>query len=156
MNAEQPAVNTSPGPGAHPVQPGPDGVEPALDDAEFRRRRAQAAHRRAEQAGVRAGELRRSLDATPSGGSTRGTTPEELTRSREHAAEADASMLLAFERGAQAHDRAARLHERQAGAELPDGQSEGHARHAREHHDAAAADRELARKARERGEPPAG
>jgi hypothetical protein len=118
--------------------------------------RGEAAHRRAEQAGVRAAELRARLDAAQHGDPPPGSTAEEVSRSREHAENADESMVRAFDRGASAHDRAAGLHERRAEEDGTPETSAGHARHAQDHRDAAAADRELARKARERTEPPAG
>jgi hypothetical protein len=129
--------------------------DPAEQRAADRVVRGEAAHQRAEEARVRAAELRDRLDAARHGGRTPGSTAEEVSRSRDNAEAADASMLIAFERGASAHDRAAGLHDRRAEDGTPE-ESQGHARHAQDHRDAAEADRELARQARKRTEPPAG
>jgi hypothetical protein len=87
---------------------------------------------------------------------TRGPTPDEVAQSRQRVDEADASMLRAIESSAQAHDRAADLHESRAASGATAEAVEGHAQRARVHRDAAAADRELARHPHHHGEPPAG
>jgi hypothetical protein len=147
-----------------------DSEQSADDRAAERVVRGESAHRRAQQAGSRAAELRDQLDAALHGDPAHGSSVEDVTRSRQHAEEADARLELAFERGAQAHDRAADLHERQAGPDPelsgdrvadpqstePAGGHAQHAQHAQQHRDAAEADRELARKVRERRQPPAG
>jgi hypothetical protein len=133
-----------------------DAQQPADDRTTERTERGEAAHRRAEEAGERAAELRGQLDAAPSAGRTPGSTADNVIRSRQRADTADANMERAFERGAQAHDRAAGLHERQIDTDPGTAGPDDHAHQARHHRDAAEADRELARKARERRQPPTG
>jgi hypothetical protein len=128
----------------------------AEDRANERTERGQAAHRRAQQAAVRAAELRGQRGADHDAAGVRGSSPAEVQLSQQRADEAADSMLRAFERGAQAHDRAAELHELRARTEPAAGAADLHEEHARQHRDAAEADRDLARKATERRQPPAG
>jgi hypothetical protein len=97
--------------------------EAAGDDRAERTARMDAARERAARAGDRVARLRADqLDARQLQGTVRGSSAEDVADSRRLATEAEDHLVRAFERGALAHDRAARQHEQQAAEQQAAGQ----------------------------------